>query len=1703
VSNKRIPGTLTVKKKPTAAPAAPARATVSVPTEEVAVQEGSQNLKVRWIASGMDIAEKTDKQLEEDHSWVQSTFPNGKPSAAQPNTEWMNREQAREVKRLRPQLEEEMDNNADRVAKFLDDNPQLTRPGNHNAKRVSRILESLSMFGFNELARDYADNFKDIYQANGNLTPALRKRWDDIVRTVEPVDIQEPTRRGEILDTLQGETRFEEREPAQDIAGGLIEQSDKLLVSDKDFDAKFSAVTKQMQKDFAEYGKEGDRLVFFVHATDRVLGDKVERNPRTRRPENSTDNRPYFYTTMDAKAARDYALQHGMANPAVIVYGIPKSRVDVLESNDNIKYSQNTWSLGDKKFTEFKLTDTALSEIEDARRVADNAKDAAEDIDGEYLQDVKDGRTRAATLLDYMLDEKAASSDAIVSELIQTLDSNDPFTAVLRAIQAKGIGDVDVINASPEEMVGTVNVAANGAYRQGINKRTKRPIRTILMNDAVLGSPRSIKTFVHELVHAATMAAMRTDNATALEIAALRRYVIKTLGENPGLKGEQYGLKSVDEFVAEAMSNAQFQRFLAGISMPNGRSAWTKLVEAVRKFLGGGVPTDSVLSNVMSLVDQVMLTQTDIDASILGMRTEGAEFITEAERRVDYTADLEAMAAAGTLFDRSYIERRKRLLATQDNAEYIRTAYQIDDSLGGATQGATSAFNTPAKSVVDRAAEDLTSFASPAMLGTMTADSIDSYAREDFKHEVDGEQLDPLGGYYKALRMEQAESRTLDREADQLSAIWTKALNKFSEYKQAFDTIVLESTMFQVDPSVAWMHPSNARTRANIQRSKTAQEAHRRLRLQYLSMPRPMQALYKSAANFYRDTYLKMREQIIRNILEMYDVQASPRLLQAVFNSRTAANLEAIAPPMVTRRVDGAPVRVPLPSWDKAVKVFKDMDQVMNNNGPYFPQMRFGDHAIEYSKTKASREYATKAAAENASRSFRANNPGAKTKSPVAGADKRCTFESVETGFSLYESLEQARVAQAELTNEGFKVSAIAKKADITFGEDSAAGRIMAVANNKLKGPGAERSKQALHEALVTMLPETSMQKRMLKRKNIRGASMDSQRVFANYAQAAGHHLAKLKYRSKVETAFNRIMNAPKNVARQVTGNTPRAQKVGNVANEIQKRHNKVDKAGAPSRIAAKLGFLGYLFSLSYSAVNATQPIMMTIPYLSGKYGGLKASAALASAYNQVGGKVAASATKNLGGLKGLIPGQTIDLNELTNTIIEGLRKGNPQAAEMLNYLADLGVLDATFALEISEMAKSKGGPLGRITDKALEIGRVLPYTIEIMNRATTAVATYDLAVEAGATHEQGVEAAREAVVKTQFDYTMQNRPRYFKANELAKIMAMFKIHPLGVYSFLITQTRALSRTPQERKEAARSLRWFLYTHAAFAGVAGSLLMEPVRAALGLVDLLFGDDDEDDWLSNPELNVRNMVYDNLVGVTDEGTAAKVAEVFVHGLPRAAGFDMSNRVGVQNLMVMWQEGDNVWDSLGSSFEKTLIGPVFGASDGISRGVAHAMNGGGLAKSLEYMAPKGIRDFMRSYRYSTEGMTDFNGNVIVAPEKFSNVELAAKAFGFSTSTEAEAFEKRAVVQRPLARTEDQRRALIRRYTNANRQERDAIRADISKYNDNLPSDLKRSKRITQGDLIKSRARQRDRERQTKGGVYIPRRERRVRKRLKSFQ
>lgn len=161
------------------------------------------------------------------------------------------------------------------------------------------------------------------------------------------------------------------------------------------------------------------------------------------------------------------------------------------------------------------------------------------------------------------------------------------------------VGDVRVNIVTPEQM--RVIAAGRLRIRDGEMVEAFYDSRThqiSILDDFRDNPAEAQRILLHEGLHAALMRTINGSSAASAAMARLHSAVAELHLRRGGALSDHYGLSSVHEFVSEAGSNPEFQRFLAsmsadarlaeafGLGRTPGYNLWDVFVAGVRKILG-------------------------------------------------------------------------------------------------------------------------------------------------------------------------------------------------------------------------------------------------------------------------------------------------------------------------------------------------------------------------------------------------------------------------------------------------------------------------------------------------------------------------------------------------------------------------------------------------------------------------------------------------------------------------------------------------------------------------------------------------------------------------------------------------------------------------------------------------------------------------------------------------------------------------------------------------------------------------------------------------------------------------------------------------------------------------------------------------------------------------------------------------------------
>lgn len=1241
----------------------------------------------------------------------------------------------------------------------------------------------------------------------------------------------------------------------------------------------------------------------------------------------------------------------------------------------------------------------------------------------------------------------------------------------------------------------------------------------IVRKDVMNVSPeRQAHAIMHELVHAATIRRLNEErlNETTLnrgsatyQLTALMMDVRKQLeerGENySDLWGANltpdkiYGMKNVREFVAEALSNNDFQDMLAKINVSSDIATflrlgehqkvtfWRAVVDTIRSLLGMPKDAYSALEAAMSLSERLIYGSRQPLMEDRYLTAMNAVRATEGPRRLS-TADIVA-------------SRRADQLVRQNEAlERGSTPKNLQDNL-----------EANIKDYIERKAQATTrSLGDPKLLRWRSMTDMAALGKDYFKGNSVRRVVDAI----EAIRVSGGE---IAKRADPLIHSLVRAERKYRGTK-AFD----EMTSIMHDATMSGVHPDKTLAE-NTQLGKKSMAGvwgraqHAELAARYNALPDELKQIYQQSRKLFED----LHNQAIRQSLENRVLKAlgynDPGLADRIFNDKVT---EA----------------------DK-VKLGEDYELVAEamdfkkNEGPYFPLKRFGNYVVrgtykmdtpaaphrqidpntfEFDSQQAAEAY-VKASRLHASldsyyvdqqtgsRFFIDVDPttGKEKQTPVLKEDtdavRKWRVRVQDRHVEFFDNRSDAEARRTELAAEGVNMEPVTMRRDdprVAHGDmlSTHMDRLM----KRIEGrdtfkemPEYQQNevRRAIEEASYGVLSSTRIQTTRMQRRYVEGASKDIIRSTAEYTGSMAGYLARYQHQGDLDAAL-REMNKEAD-----RGGDPRtAMGRSQIRNEIMYRVNQpnISPSGTGNskwdqwrhRLMVT-SFVGHLASPAYSLFNAAQPIMVTTPIVSARHGIGSTVAAMTKAYTDI------AAVKSFA--KGIVATGQRALDQLaeTNTYVGDVmaRLTNPGERAMMNYLIKHGAIDADAGLEISKLVDKSVG------DQWLSyfegISRQLPLAVESVNRSVSALAAYRLEMKrTGGDHDASVRYAQEIVESTQGIYANTNMPPVF-SSPLASLTFQFKKYGHMIYSLLGQQIGKAIRNanPGDRAEAIRALGYIAAAHVAMAGTVG-LPTEPIKMILvganlvGLTSFTMADFEE---------NERKLA----VALFGKTAGEMVTHGVTRGLPGGWAMDFSTRLGMQEFMTFGEpksakQGD-IWEFVGQTVGGAPGGQLVGFANG-----ANEIANGNVVKGMGQMVPiKLISDAFKSYQLATEGRVTRSGRQAMSEATLP--EAAIRLLGIQPGRVAESQAATSSYYRNTSRENAQRLSWMDQYATAKPADRPKIWKKIQAWNATLPQDS----RLTFSHLSQyTRNRSKETLNNTVGGMKVTKQTKAIQERVKAL-
>jgi hypothetical protein len=574
----------------------------------------------------------------------------------------------------------------------------------------------------------------------------------------------------------------------------------------------------------------------------------------------------------------------------------------------------------------------------------------------------------------------------------------------------------------------------------------------------------------------------------------------------------------------------------------------------------------------------------------------------------------------------------------------------------------------------------------------------------------------------------------------------------------------------------------------------------------------------------------------------------------------------------------------------------------------YIPSMRFGDFVLEYTDKDTGRRTAKQ-------------------------------FESVSARDEAIDDLDLAKGEYEEYS----------RMADVTYSADKMSSTVVKQIMDSIAAKGASQGQlNAVYQVYLSTFPSESYAKRMMKFKDVAGASDDMLRAYANTMTQWVRHTASAKYLPRIETAMKEIMSQS-----DVGGVTTQAiadTLAGESAVDFQRNPTFSTLVSGTTAVSYAAYILG---NVSSALINLTA-LPIGYAQLAARYGHSVAYDTMTKAV-----KIATP----------------ISLKDMVGT--ENAWGAIPaEYKPLIQKLLDQGQLQHTQTREILEgrgkRTEESGGVMGAASQLGVDImdyGSRPFSAAEKINRAAIAIAAYDAALKGGngikpMTKSAAMEYALEVVKDVNTSGTAATGPQLFQT-PVGRVVGTFKGFAMN-QAFIIARSAYLTfrgADPETQRLARRHVLYSLAVTTALSGVSGAAFVMPsVAVVSSLMQAMFGDDDDDYEYFNTDEWMRDITtsIEQRVGLPED--------ILYKGLFNAlTGLAVADRAAItENLF--FREDTKLVEDVGyvRAMLIQLLGPSVGYAVSVEQGVELA-NQGEWGRAMEKILPIAVGNFFKGWRF----------------------------------------------------------------------------------------------------------------------------------------
>ena len=692
------------------------------------------------------------------------------------------------------------------------------------------------------------------------------------------------------------------------------------------------------------------------------------------------------------------------------------------------------------------------------------------------------------------------------------------------------------------------------------------------------------------------------------------------------------------------------------------------------------------------------------------------------------------------------------------------------------------------------------------------------------------------------------------------------------------------------------------------------------------------------------------------------------------------------------------------------------------------------------------------------------------------------------------------------------------------------------------QGAGNAKLKENLiastEELFLSILPDQSVRK-LFNRKGTPGMNPDMLRGFT----ATGFRMA---YQHARYEHTNKLFRTLEEAEGRLKGMEPKeAGQLRDYINQFYKNLDKILNPPNTDPIVGKISDISFLWYLSGPAsafVNMLGVPAVSFPVVSARFGAAKTAAKMLVEYPKK------FLTAGLTGPDGKVafPSLENNLNQLSKVQQEAFKALHPLFNITLTH--DVAGLSSVPSMKYTGTWK-----------KFMGVATALFHGAEKFNREVVGMSIFDMSYERnlknGMTQarafDKAVSEAKELTYKSMGDYATENKPLILQ-NQYAKVIGQFKQFPLTM-TYLITRSgiegfssnykkgdtkasltqemnalQATKPSPETRrniealqkrinarhdtaidinaertldglpdltgdaldkavteqmaafkKEGMDRLMGTMAMTFLFSGVTGMFGWSAFSSLMEVMHYMWADDDDEDKPFDFDNWFKNWMNETFGGFLGDSISRGIAS-------QATGLNVADRMSLDGMWYRDSKNSPDNQSALQAFIVNLLGPT--AALGVS--AAHSvdlLNQGHLERAVETALPAFARNFLKANRLGNEGAISLSGDELI-PD-FSAAELAGQALGFSPERLAQKqkanIEMKGAEQEIIKKHQDLLNAYFMAFDTADADMQERILNKILKFNNANPGSSITAKSLRES--IKRRYKQRALAEGT-GGAHI---------------